>query len=402
MVKKKISQNTIIVFCWLIYSLAYLGRYSYNANITLIIDSYGVTKAQAGLVATFFFFAYGIGQVVNGILSSRYNKKLLFPAALIISSVINLAVFFGVPFFAIKYLWLINGFVQSCLWPGVISVISKTIDDKHMKRALLILSSTTCVGTIVTYSSSSFFAHIDNFRLAFVFGAAVMTLLGIIWFNIYGKELEVYDNEKKPEQNVTSEKGTNVFLLFMIFMGFVAVVDNIVKDGLTTWVPEILKDRYGTSDSLSILLTVILPVLGIFGAIVAVRLNKYIKSFLLIASLLFSVSALGIAVIAGVPQMNVVFAVAFFGIVVCMMHGINNVVTSMGPLKLRDRVNSGKMAGILNGFCYAGSTVSSYALGRIADLGGWQTVLNLLLILCVFSIAVSAFGSRICEKNKGL
>ena len=69
--RKKVSQNVIIVMCWLVYSFAYLGRYSYNANITLIIDDYGVTKAQAGLVATFFFFAYGIGQIFNGILSNR-------------------------------------------------------------------------------------------------------------------------------------------------------------------------------------------------------------------------------------------------------------------------------------------------------------------------------------------
>ena len=91
MTKKKTSQNLIIIMCWLVYSLAYLGRFSYNANITLIIEDYGVNKAQAGLVATFFFFAYGIGQVINGILSSKYNKKLIFPIALTISSLINLA-----------------------------------------------------------------------------------------------------------------------------------------------------------------------------------------------------------------------------------------------------------------------------------------------------------------------
>ena len=83
--------------CFLVYSIAYFGRYSYNANITLIIDDYGVTKAQAGLVATFFFFAYGVGQVINGILSSRYNKRILFPTVLLVSSAINLALYFGAP-----------------------------------------------------------------------------------------------------------------------------------------------------------------------------------------------------------------------------------------------------------------------------------------------------------------
>ena len=122
-----------------------------------------------------------------------------------------------------------------------------------------------------------------------------------------------------------------------------------MKDGLTTWVPEILKERYSLSDSLSILLTVILPVLGIFGGIIAIRLNKYIKNFLLLISVLFSVTSFGIGIIAFIPNMNLIIAVILFGIVVCMMHGINNVVTSLAPLKMRDKTDSGKMAGILNG-----------------------------------------------------
>ena len=400
MKEKRISQNTIIILCWLIYSMAYLGRYSYNANITLIIESYGVTKAQAGLVATFFFFAYGVGQVINGILSSRYNKKILFPTVLLVSSAINLALYFGAPFFTFKYLWLINGFAQSCLWSGIVSVISKTVDDAHLGRAMVLLSTTTCVGTIAAYSSSSFFAFLNNYRLAFLFGAAVMTLLGVIWFCVYGKDLEVYKKERvddAPEKGSGKMRG---FIILMLFLGFVSVIHNIVKDGLTTWVPEILKDRYGLPDSLSILLTVVLPVLGIFGALISLKLNKYIKNFLLLISLLFAVSTAGIAVIAGVPAMNAAFAVILFGVVVCMMHGINNVVTSLAPLKMRDVVDSGKMAGILNGCCYAGSTVSSYALGKIADVGGWQTVLNLLVILCLCSIAVGIVGSRAGRNNE--
>ncbi|MBP5245343.1 MAG: MFS transporter [Clostridia bacterium] len=400
MKEKRISQNTIIILCWLIYSMAYLGRYSYNANITLIIDSYGVTKAQAGLVATFFFFAYGVGQVINGILSSRYNKRILFPTVLLVSSAINLALYFGAPFFSIKYLWLINGFAQSCLWSGIVSVISKTVDDAHLGRAMLLLSTTTCVGTIAAYSSSSLFAFLNNFRLAFLFGAAVMTLLGVIWFCVYGKDLEIYRMEKEKENTGGRKGAMRGFIVLMMFLGFVSVIHNIVKDGLTTWVPEILKDRYGLPDSLSILLTVVLPILGIFGALISLKLNKYIKNFLLLISLLFAVSTVGIAFIAGVPAMNVVLAVILFGVVVCMMHGINNVVTSFAPLKLRDVVDSGKMAGILNGCCYAGSTVSSYALGKIADVGGWQTVLNILVILSLCSIVVGIIGSRFGRNEK--
>ena len=47
----------------------------------------------------------------------------------------------------------------------------------------------------------------------------------------------------------------------------------------------------------------------------------------------------------------------------------------MIPLKMRDQVDSGRTAGLLNGFCYLGSTLSTYGLGYVAENSGWQAVL---------------------------
>ena len=78
------SQALFLIFlCWLVYTASYLGKVNYSANITQIIDFYGVTKAQAGVVPTFFFFAYGIGQVVNGFLCKKYNTKIVIFLSLI-------------------------------------------------------------------------------------------------------------------------------------------------------------------------------------------------------------------------------------------------------------------------------------------------------------------------------
>ena len=49
---------------------------------------------------------------------------------------------------------------------------------------------------------------------------------------------------------------------------------------------------------------------------------------------------------------------------------------------MRGKVNSGLFAGILNGFCYLGSTISSYGLGAIADGFGWTAVFWTLIIFC--------------------
>ena len=87
------TQNLIIILCWFVYSSAYFGRYSFSSGINSIIGNYGVSKAETGLVMTFFFVAYGIGQVVNGFLCKRYSERYTFPVGLGGSAVINIVIF---------------------------------------------------------------------------------------------------------------------------------------------------------------------------------------------------------------------------------------------------------------------------------------------------------------------
>ena len=60
--------TSLIFLCWLAYAASYVGKLSYNANISQFESALGISHAEAGMVSTFFFFAYGAGQVVNGIL----------------------------------------------------------------------------------------------------------------------------------------------------------------------------------------------------------------------------------------------------------------------------------------------------------------------------------------------
>ena len=62
----------------------------------------------------------------------------------------------------------------------------------------------------------------------------------------------------------------------------------------------------------------------------------------------------------------------------------------MAPLYLRDKIgNSGMLAGVLNGCCYVGSTISSYGLGLVADNSGWNGVFILLLVVSCIPVVVT-------------
>ena len=134
------KQKRLILLCCLVYSFAYVGRYSYNANIGSLIAFYGVSRADAGMVSTFFFFSYGAGQLLNALFCKFYPKKYVIAGALIGSSLINLILFFLPSFGVIKYFWLLNGICQSMLWTSLLQTLGETIDQSMMKRAVFAMS----------------------------------------------------------------------------------------------------------------------------------------------------------------------------------------------------------------------------------------------------------------------
>ena len=62
---------------------------------------------------------------------------------------------------------------------------------------------------------------------------------------------------------------------------------------------------------------------------------------------------------------------------------------------MKGKINSGKMAGILNGCCYLGSTITSYGLGFIADHFGWYPVFWLLFGVCIAVCVIACVYSVI-------
>lgn len=399
----KRKQQILIVIACLVYSFAYTGRYSYNANIAPIMAFYNVTRAEAGLTGTFFFFAYGAGQLIHAIFCRFYPRKYIIPGVLGVSAILNIAVFCGVPFGAIKYLWLLNGICQSVLWPTLVLVLSDTMDSVMMKRAVFAMSLTVVIGTVISYGGSAIFNLFDLFRGAFLLGAVLMVAIGIAW--LIGYDVLTVENAGLAEAHAANSEATTagggsrkraangaLIGLFAVCGLFIAV-DNFVKDGLNTWTPVILKERFGVGDSLSIVLTVALPFCGVFGAMLALRMNRKIKDFrALSGSLLLLLSVCICGILLSMKLESMVLTVAFLGVVSCFAHGINSIMTSIMPFAIRDKVNPGFLAGLMNSAGYVGSTASAYGLGVIADRTDWNTVMYILLFASV-GVTLLAWGT---------
>ena len=397
-------QKILIFLCWLLYTFSYVGRYSYKSNII----NFSVTDtAITGLVMTFFYGAYGIGQVFNGVLCSKYNKRVVLPTACIISAICNVIVGLNIDFAVIKYLWLINGISLSFLYSSIVLVLSENLEEKYLRVAILILSTTVPFGTFLVYGASALFSIFTSYHATFWFAGAGMVMVAVVWFSLYQKSLSPDKVTVRTEVNEMGErkkvKISASTLIMVIIICVFAVVCNLIKDGVQTWTPSVLKEEFSLGNGLSTALTLLLPVVGIFGSMLALALQKKIPNYIMVLGVLFTLSGGMLAGVMATLTVSWIPAIAFLAFSTLISQAINNVITSIVPLQLRREINSGLLAGILNGCCYVGSTISGYGLGAVASNFGWNSVFVLLVVLCAVAVVISLIVilcSFIKEKQK--
>ena len=401
------KSNFLIFLCWAAYTVAYVGRLNYNASMVEILSQMGTTKEAAGTVSSFFFFAYGAGQLINGLLSQKYNTKYSVSVALAASCIINLAMTFCQGIESMKYLWFLNGAFQSILWSSLIKTLSDNLADSKLSKAVMVMSTTVASGTFSAYGLAALFSYLGlDWTTIFYVASVLVGVVAVLWYigmsTVKKEKAEKEAAERKVKSNFSF---TPIFIISIVVILISAISNGFIKDGITTWVPSILKEEFGVPSSLSIIVTLLLPVLSIFGTSLVNALHKKQKDENALNGIFYFVTIIfTVLIILTLNLKSVPLTLMLFGGIACLMSAVNNVITSVVPLYSRDKIDSGFSAGLLNTFCYIGSTLATSMLGKIADTKGWNDVFICILIFTAVSFAlcfVSAVLNKKAKINKG-
>ncbi len=404
------KQKKLIYIMTLMYTSVYLAKLNYGALTVEIILDMGCTKSAAGIVGSFFFFAYGVGQVVNGFLAKHMNEKLFMTAALFGSACCNVAMCFAPSVGVMKYIWLINGIVMSPLWCNVVKVQGKYISDKNLPKSLMMTGLTTPIGTALNYGLCALVTIWFDWRASFWFAAGVMVFMAILWYftlddieksatPVIAESLPETKTESTTEAKPKAKLG-RALLIGLIIMFAAGMFTQYAREGLNAWVPSILYDVYNLPSTLSIALTLLLPLLASFSNFILVALERKCKDFLLLSLLFVGTASVSMAVLIACYDLNsVVITLACFIIVTMCCAAIANITTNHIPLYYRDKFDTGSMAGIGQGMCYIGSTLSTYTLGLVADKGGWYNVFLVLGGVIIFSCLMCVTAKIFTRKH---
>ena len=397
----------LMVFgCWLVYTVAYIARNTYSASIVTLTGSGLLDEKSAGLVGTLYFILYGTGHLINGILADRISPVAMVVTGLLGTTACNLLMTQVTPTLWLMCLvWGANGFLQAMLWSPIIAIVSGRVLPAIKPRALVFISTTVPLGTVLAYAITSLCSYGGaSWRVPYVIAAigavaacAVFAVIGRATLGSSKTALDAPSGESAAKHTVQVQPipkgrsivaylaatGALVFLVPVVFHG-------MLKDGVIAWVPNILKDAYGTTESLSTALAVLLPLANLCGSLVsnALFLHVFKRNHAATGACVMLIAAVPTALVINTSSMPLVAGIACLAVLSMLMSGFNYLFSTLVPSLFSVYGRTATVSGIFNAAIYVGSAVSMYLFAKVKEMFSWSATIALWLGLTVASALV--------------
>jgi len=406
------------------YAAIYVGRKNYSVCMNAMIAEGFVDKTVGGIAGTVFLASYASGQLINGILGDNISPKKMIPLGLFGAALMN--VFMAInPFPAlIPIIWGVNGYFCSMLWSPVIRCISEWMSEEDRGSAGTNISITLPVGSICSYVICAAMLKFFNWRIAFTVCAAVLIISALIYIaginsiNSYIKEAETKNLELRKNIKISSGDSNSsakysfigmIFLTGLTFAIGGILFNGILKDGLDLWVPTLITEYFGMSESFSALLTSILPIVNIVGVKIAHYIDKrFFNNEMTTCAAFFAVSVLSFIPLilittfcAGVSNVFIaIISILLISITSASMLGINTMLLTFIPFHFSIIGKSSGVTGFLNACSYGAAALSGVTIGLIAENYGWNITVIAFSACSALGFIISLVGSGFWKRGR--
>lgn len=416
---KKITDKKMIYLlfglCWVVYFATYIGRLNYSSAMTAIIGESVLTKTQAGCISMAFFFCYGAGQLINGILGDKFSSRKMIFVGLFVSALANFSMSFFTSYAAMVVFWGINGYVQAMIWPPIIRIFSDMLHTQTRIKCCINITSSMALGTIAAYLLSAGMISLLGWKSVFWAAAIILGVLAFVW-DIGFRKVEQFSaefGETADEDDIISSSATLkkpsvplVKLLIssgLIFILIPVIVHGVLKDGVTAWVPTYISETFTTTPQLSILVTIVLPIVNLTGAYAANFVNtKIFKNELKTSVLFFLIASMALLGLWQIGNVSMALSIALLAIITSSMLAVNTIFVNLIPLKFSSIGRASTVSGFLNSTAYLGAAISTFTIGVMVERKGWDfTILSWLIITvaaCVICFCVRKKSLECSEK----
>lgn len=402
----------LLISCYLFYTFTMTIKLIYSSQIAEVINYFKTTKSMASLGLTIYYFIYAISQLVLGLIISKINVKRFLVVTSILSAISFSLIAVTNSLWQVLIILGLNGVFQCANWGGINYLLSKNLPNDTLPYCSKFMVTGAVVGTALSYLISSLCVEFFSWKTSFII-MGVIYFISIIYLALCESKVEKVVQLKdeyeytKSNNDLSSDyvipKGQKVNITFiMIFMALISFLSYSIYYGLGTWIPSYLIEVHAFPISLSILITLIMPLAGVPSRLFMFKsFDKSGKIFQKNGVVAIILTML-LIIMVFTYRLNLLYAIIASLILRILTEAYLTGSSSYTFLKFKNYINAGTFALIVNSLAAVGAGIISIVSGRLMDLFGWADYYLFLAILCAISCIFVAIGSIIINKKSSI
>ena len=395
--------RVLLVFAFF-YLFVYLGRFNFWPIAPLVKDDLQFSYLQIGIVNVCLLWGFGLGDLFHGRLSEYYGFRVCIALGAITTTLFNLIDSFGTSIWTIAIPYGLAGFCNAACWAPAISMIAQWWPRKDRGLALGIIGTASGGSMLLMWWIIGYVGIEFGWRSAFRYPPIVVSILGVVlYFLVRDRPSHVGLNEYIEEDAVSAElegSGTEKLPILGPYKSLlknprfhlashVKGLENVVKYGLTTWIPLYYFEVGQHSIESTVLLTAILPmgylIAPPISGIISDRFLNSNRRPMVITSCVISAAVLFL--VAVVPPIS-----SFLGAVLLLLGGLSIGLSPMSTLAvdIAGRDMAATSSGLLDahGYAYAGLQALLFSIILDMTASPWNIVFICMGLVRVLSVAM--------------
>lgn len=400
LVKTKPIAARAKAIAWL-FMLVYFASYTMRINFAVMIVSVSadmmLPKTALAVVLTAMTVSYGVGQLVSGRLGDFISPKIILTGGLCLAILSNLAMYFSSSVSIMAVVWAFNGLAHAMLWPPMVALMSNSLSAEEYSYVVVRVCWGSSFATIMLYTLCPLLLKITTWRTVLLCCALLGVATLVAWIlcarPLFG---EATSKEKAAKDTARRPIPRYAYLpIALIMLGI--ILQGMLRDGVTNWMPSFLLESFGLSEEHAILLAVIPAIFSIFCfSLSDLVYRKLIRHETVCAATFFTLSALSSLILLVTVEFggSVVLSALMMALVIGCMHGINLLLISFVPRHFALFGIVSGLSGLLNSCTYIGASISTYGFAALADARGWSVAILGWVILSLLGVAVCLLASR--------
>ena len=418
----------LVAACFILYTAMMSVKNVFGAELVTFIDKMHTDKFNASLATTYYFVSYAAVQVVLAFFMNRLNVRTYLLVTVPVAAISGILVAFSANMTEVWVLFAIQGAFQAGVYAGCMYILSIYLPTEMTSAANGLMQAGFAIGNTIAYAVCALFVALDVWTVPYILFGALFILSAVFFGVITAKAAKRFpdatkrrkdlkDNQKDTREH-DSELSFNKGLFTLknskqrFWFYFWSVVYSLLATTLyyaiNNWVGNFLKEVFGFPDSISIVLSIVVPIMTFFGPTIAIAVSKKHKNYIKTAFLVSFIPLIASVAMIFIYDFNVVTSIIFISVFIVSTRTLTG-FQSVATFDMRTEINVGSYTAIINAAASVSAGVAPTVIGKLIDAanansangyGGWlvqfENAAAISIVLLAF-LAIAFFATR--KKN---